>query len=256
MAAEMTRVIAVMNQKDGVGKTTTVINLGHALAMLGKKTVLLDLDPKGDIALGLGIQEPVDGLDDVMLNDSSLDTKLCDVRDNLQVVVAGNKLADYEQLKTGGLARGYKLKRVIEQSLLNKVDYVLIDCTSTAGLLGLNAMFAADEVLIPVSTDYVSLQGLSQLLYTLKRAQTLANKEILVWLASTRMQVQRKLTEQVKQRIAAYFPGHVLRSMVEESSALAESLSLSQSIFDYKSNSKSADDYHALALDLVGGRTN
>jgi chromosome partitioning protein len=254
MQTAMTRVIAVMNQKDGVGKTTTVINLGHALAMLGKKTVLLDLDPKGDIALGLGVQDFAEGLDDVMLNDSSLEAKLIDVRDNLQVVVAGNKLADYEQLKTGGLARGYKLKQVIEQSLLNKVDYVLIDCTSKAGLLGLNAMFAADEVLIPISTNYVSLQGLSQLLYTLKRAQALANKEILVWLASTRIQVQRKLTERIKQLIAGYFPGHVLHSIVEENGALAESLSLSQSIFDYKSNSKSADDYHSLALDLVSGR--
>ncbi len=251
----MTRVIAVMNQKGGVGKTTTVINLGHALALLGKKTVLLDMDPQGQVATGLGLDNHGGGLDDVLINGESLDSALLEARDNLQIVAAGNKLAEFEHITTGGASRGYKLKQAIDKSLLGNADYILIDCPPSAGLLGLNAMFAADEMIVPVSGDYLSLQGLSRLMQILQRAQSLSGKEVLVWLASTRMQMQRRLTQEVRKRVLQYFPGRVFQTMIRENVALAECPSFGKSIFDYKKKSNGADDYQALAQDLISGRT-
>lgn len=251
----MTRVIAVMNQKGGVGKTTTVINLGHALALLGKKTILLDLDPQGQVAIGLGLDNAETGMDEVLIDGVSMDKKLLAARDNLTVIPAGNKLSEFEHIATGGASRGYKLKQAIDKSLLGDADYVLIDCPPSAGLLGLNAMFAADEMIVPVSGDYLSLQGLSRLMQILPRAQAIAGKEVLVWLASTRMHMQRRLTQEVRKRVLKYFPGRVFQTMIRESVALAECPSFGQSIFDYKKNSKSAEDYQSLAQDLISGRT-
>ncbi len=244
-----------MNQKGGVGKTTTVINLGHALALLGKKTILLDMDPQGQVATGLGLDNQQGGMDDVLIKGDSLENKLLQARENLEVVPAGTKLADFEQVTAGGSARGYKLKQAIEKSLLGHADYVLIDCPPSAGLLGLNAMFAVDEMIVPVSGDYLSLQGLSRLMQILKRAQSISGKEVVLWLASTRMHMRRRLTEEVRKRILKYFPGRVFQTLIRESVALAECPSFGKSIFDYKKNSKGAEDYQSLAQDLISGRT-
>jgi chromosome partitioning protein len=244
-----------MNQKGGVGKTTTVINLGHALALLGKKTILLDIDPQGQVATGLGLDNSQSGMDDVLINGESIDDKLVEARANLIVVPAGTRLAEFEMMTSGGSSRGYKLKQAIDNSSLADVDFVLIDCPPSTGLLGLNAMFAVDEMIVPVSGDYLSLQGLSKLMQTLKRVQTLSGKEIVLWLASTRMQMSRRLTHEVRKRILKYFPGRVFQTVIKECVALAESPSFGKSIFDYKKDSKSAEDYQSLAQDLISGRT-
>jgi chromosome partitioning protein len=244
-----------MNQKGGVGKTTTVINLGHALALLGKKTLLLDMDPQGQVATGLGLDNSRSGMDDVLINGESIDDKLVEARANLTVVPAGTGLAEFEMMTSGGSSRGYKLKQAIDNSSLADVDFVLIDCPPSTGLLGLNAMFAVDEMIVPVSGDYLSLQGLSKLMQTLKRVQALSGKEIVLWLASTRMQMSRRLTQEVRKRILKYFPGRVFQTMIKECVALAESPSFGKSIFDYKKDSKSAEDYQSLAQDLISGRT-
>jgi chromosome partitioning protein len=244
-----------MNQKGGVGKTTTVINLGHALALLGKKTILLDIDPQGQVATGLGLDNSQSGMDDVLINGESIDDKLVEARANLIVVPAGTRLAEFEMMTSGGSSRGYKLKQAIDNLSLADVDFVLIDCPPSTGLLGLNAMFAVDEMIVPVSGDYLSLQGLSKLMQTLKRVQTLSGKEIVLWLASTRMQMSRRLTHEVRKRILKYFPGRVFQTVIKECVALAESPSFGKSIFDYKKDSKSAEDYQSLAQDLISGRT-
>jgi chromosome partitioning protein len=158
-------------------------------------------------------------------------------------------------MTSGGSSRGYKLKQAIDNSSLADVDFVLIDCPPSTGLLGLNAMLAVDEMIVPVSGDYLSLQGLSKLMQTLKRVQTLSGKEIVLWLASTRMQMSRRLTHEVRKRILKYFPGRVFQTVIKECVALAESPSFGKSIFDYKKDSKSAEDYQSLAQDLISGRT-
>jgi len=250
----VSRIIAVMNQKGGVGKTTTTINLGHALALAGKKVTLLDMDPQGQIATGYGIDNNVSGLDDVLLKDVAIDDIKQQVRDRLYVVPAGNKLADYEHVSTGGSARGHKLRLAIESSSLKDQDFILIDCPPSSGLLGINAMFAAREVLIPVSSDYLSLQGLSRMMQILKRAESLSGHPIKLWLVSTRMDMRRRLAHEVRNRILKYFPGRVFATVVRENVSLAECPSFGKTIFEYKSTSAGAEDYFALAQDIIERR--
>lgn len=245
-----------MNQKGGVGKTTTTVNLGHALALAGKKVTLLDMDPQGQVAISLGLHNGQAGLDRVLLQGDKLDDYLIAARDNLKVVCAGDNLVDFEHVVTGGSSRGYALRRAIEGSSLLAEDFVLIDCPPSSGLLGLNAMFAADELIIPVSGDYLSLQGLSRMMQILKRSETLLGRNIRLWIVSTRMRLRQRLTEEVRLRLLKYFPGRVLNTMVRENVSLAECPSFGKSIFDYQEKSTGAEDYKSLAQDLLGGRTN
>jgi chromosome partitioning protein len=251
----MSRIIAIMNQKGGVGKTTTTINLGHALALAGKTVTLLDMDPQGQVAISLGLNNDQAGLDSVLLEDYNIDDCLQQARENLDVVCAGNNLADFEHVTTGGSSRGHTLRRAIEESRLIDQDFVLIDCPPSSGLLGINAMFAADELLIPVSGDYLSLQGLSRMMQILKRAEAVLGHNIRLWIVSTRMQLRRRLTQEVRDRILKYFKGRVLNTVIRENVSLAECPSFGKSVFDYKDNSAGAEDYQSLAQDLLGGRT-
>lgn len=250
----MSRVIAIMNQKGGVGKTTTTINLGHALALADKKVTLLDMDPQGQLATGYGLDAALPGIDEVLLDQIHLDELTVSVKDNLTVVPAGKRLADFEHI-TGGPERAYVLQKAIAVSSLSERDFVLIDCPPSSGLLGMNAMFAATEVLIPISGDYLSLHGLSRMIQILKRSESLTGNSIKLWLVSTRMQLRRRLTQEVRNKILKYFPGRVFNTVIRENVSLAESPSFGQTIFDYKKTSAGAEDYSALAQDLLKGRT-
>jgi chromosome partitioning protein len=255
MTESTVRIIAIMNQKGGVGKTTTTVNLGHALAQAGQRVALMDLDPQGQVATSLGFDNNVAGLDQVLLDGVAIDDIKIAARENLDLIVAGTRLNEFEHTATGGIQRGHRLREALQQSSLNQYDYVLIDCPPSSGLLGVNAMFAASELLIPVSGDYLSLQGLSRMIQVLKRAEELAGHRIKLWLVSTRMQMRRKLTEEVRSRILKYFPGRVFLTPVRENVALAECPSFGKTIFDYRQKSPGADDYMSLARDVMSRRT-
>jgi chromosome partitioning protein len=250
----MTRIIAIMNQKGGVGKTTTTVNLGHALARAGKKVSLLDTDPQGQVATGLGLTNDK-GLDNVLLNGEAIDDYIIQARDNLTIVPAGDELANFEHVSDGGSSRGHKLRLAIEASSLMESDYVLIDCPPSSGLLGINAMFAANELIIPVSGDFLSLQGLSRMMHILRRAESLSGHDIKLWLVMTRMQMRRRLTNEVRSKVLKYFPGRVFSTVIRENVSLAESPSFGKTIFDYKEGSAGGEDYQSLAEDLLTGRT-
>jgi chromosome partitioning protein len=244
-----------MNQKGGVGKTTTTINLGHALALAGNKVALLDMDPQGQIATGYGLDNNVAGLDEVLLNQVSLDEVKVASRDNLVIVPAGKRLADFEHVTEGGSSRGHILRLALEASSFKEQDFVLIDCPPSSGLLGINAMFAANELVIPVSSDYLSLQGLSRMMPILKRAESLSGHAIKLWLISTRMNMRRRLSHEVRTRILKYFPGRVFNTVIRENVSLAECPSFGKTIFEYKPTSAGAEDYYSLAQDLLQRRT-
>lgn len=244
-----------MNQKGGVGKTTTTINLGHALAREGKTVTLLDMDPQGQVAMGYGVQDDQSGLDEVLLNDISIDASIIEARENLDLIPAGVRLSDFEHVSAGGLKRGHKLRLAMNESSLTQRDFVLIDCPPSSGLLGINAMFAADELIIPVSGDYLSLQGLSRMMQILKRAESLSGHTIKLWLVMTRMQMRRRLTQEVRGRVLKYFPNRVFNTVIRENVALAECPSFGKTIFDYKKKSAGAEDYQSLAQDILQGRT-
>lgn len=244
-----------MNQKGGVGKTTTTINLGHALALAGNKVTLIDMDSQGQVATSYGLSNKQGGIDQTLLEDKPIDDLIITARERVDIIPAGDKLFEFEHVTTGGSSRGHKLRLAIENSSLTQQDFVLIDCPPSSGLLGINAMFAADELLIPVSGDYLSLQGLSRMMQILKHAESASGRAIKLWLASTRMQMRRRLTQEVRSKILKYFPGRVLSTVIRENVSLAECPSFGQTIFDYKTSSIGAQDYAELALDVMQGRT-
>jgi chromosome partitioning protein len=248
------RTIAVINQKGGVGKTTTTANLAHALVLNQYKVTVIDLDPQGHLSTSLGVdclQSP--GLDSVLLNDYQIEDCVKQVRPGLSLVPSGPDLGDLEHQAMRGAKRGTRLRHAMANKFQDQ-DYVLIDCPPASGLLVINALFATNEALIPIAGDYLSLQGLSYLIGTFKNFEKLGHRinELFVM---TRFNTRRRLPHQVMDTLKQYFPKQVLATRIREAAALAECPSFGKTIFEYRKNSNGATDYQSLALDLEYGRT-
>lgn len=248
------RVIAVINQKGGVGKTTTTLNLAHALAQAGKQVLAIDLDPQAHLTSGLGaMRRPQVGIGDVLLDDMRLKDITVQVRENLELVPAGDRLGEMESNSKGGAKRGWLLSEAIKQDVQAK-EFVLIDCPPSSGILGMNALLASSEVLIPVSGDFFSLQGLSRLMGIFQHIETALKRDTEKWVVLTRFHERRRLAREVRDKIVGYFPNRVLNTHIRETVALAESPSYGQTIFEYQAASNGALDYMALADDVIHGR--
>lgn len=249
----MSRKVAVINQKGGVGKTTTTANMGYMLAQKGHTVTLVDLDPQGSLTMSMGVnwQEHA-GIEDVLLQGEKLDNVIIDSRTNLRLIPSGNHLGQVEYLdrKPSDLAKSLKL--VLEQL---DDDYVLIDCPPSSGFLIVCALYSIDEVLIPISGDYLTLHGLSHLLGTLKGFEDRLKQDIKKWFVVTRFHPARRLSKDVKKKLVSYFPNQVLKTPIRETSALAESPSFGLTIQEYKKKSNGVDDYRNLADDFCIGRT-
>lgn len=249
------RVISVINQKGGVGKTTTAMNVAHALSLAGKKVLLLDMDPQSHLTTSLGILEKGQvGMDGVLRGEYELSDVMNEVRKKLYIIPAGEKLGELEFVSSSNPQSGFMLKDSLSE-LKTKFDFVIVDCPPSAGLLGMNALLAAKELLIPVSSDYLSLQGLSRLMGIIKHIEGRLGLRLKKWLVVTRYQSRRRLAKDVVEKLLQHFPKQVLQTQVRESVSLAESPSFGQTIFDYKSASSGALDYEALAMDLSKRRT-
>jgi len=247
------RVISVINQKGGVGKTTTTANLAHGLALKGFKVLAIDLDPQAHLASSLGInREDIAGLDAVFLKGIPLTSVQIPVRQNLFLVSAGGHLNEVENLE-GGKSRGLLLKRALDQ-YNHDVDFVLIDSPPSSGLLVINALFATEEIVIPMTGDYLAMQGLSHLMATLHNFEHKLNKKYLQWIVLSRFHERRKLAQEVREKLIEHFPETVLKTSISEAASLAECPGFGQSVFEYKPNSKSAEEYDSLIDDLVDGR--
>ncbi|MDH5517296.1 MAG: ParA family protein [Gammaproteobacteria bacterium] len=248
------RLISVINQKGGVGKTTTAVNLAHGLALSGYRVLAIDLDPQAHLASSLGVtREDIAGLDAVFLKGIPLKSVQLKVRDNLKLVSAGGHLNEVENLE-GGKSRGLLLKRALDQ-YDEAVDFIIIDSPPSSGLLVINALFAAEEILIPMTGDYLAMQGLSHLMSTLTNFEEALQKTYKQWIVLSRFHERRKLAQEVREKLIEYFPGSVLKTSISEAAALAESPGFGQSVFEYKENSKSADEYASLVKDVIKGRT-
>lgn len=249
------RIIAVINQKGGVGKTTTCVNIGHALALAGRKVVALDLDPQGHLGASLGYAEwAASGMDRVLLDDLPLLNVLLPARDGLALGPAGLRLGEVEHL-SGGVERGRRLTRAIAAARMAGVEYLFIDCPPSSGLLAINALFAANEVLVPMPGDYLALHGLSQLMRLLHGVERIQKKQLSIWVALTRYHPRRRLVREVVDKLLNYFPDRVLATPVREAASLAEAPSFGKTIFEYRDAGHGADDYQQLANDLVERRT-
>lgn len=243
--------LAVINQKGGVGKTTTTLNLAHALALMGHPITVLDLDPQAHLSAALGVHDVAEhGMDVALLGEAAIDAHLKTVRDKLQLIAAGCRLGEVEST---GIPRD-RLKNVLANQFQDQVA-LLMDCPPSSGTLVVNALVAADSALIPVSSEYLALHGLSYLIATVKNFETSLNKKIPLWLVLTRYQQRRRLAREVRDKLLEYFPGRVLATPIRENVALAESPSFGKTIFEYRNKSIGADDYRLLAEDLLHRRT-
>ncbi len=249
----MSRKVAVINQKGGVGKTTTTANLGYMLAQQGHTVTLVDLDPQGSLTVSMGVNwQEHSGIEDVLLHGEKLENVIINSRTNLRLIPSGNHLGQVEQPGRVSSDLAKELKIVLGQL---DDDYVLVDCPPSSGFLIVCALYSIDEVLIPVSGDYLTLHGLSHLLGTLKGFEDRLKHDIKKWFVVTRFHPARRLSQDVKKKLVSYFPHQVLKTPIRESSALAESPSFGLTVQEYKKKCNGVDDYRNLADDFCTGRT-
>ncbi|MDD4904860.1 MULTISPECIES: ParA family protein [Methylobacter] len=245
------RIVAIINQKGGVGKTTTTANLCHAIAELGSKVTAIDLDPQGHLAVSLGITaQDIGGIDEAMLKKKEVHQQLISVRDNLQLITSGSKLKDIEQLTGNNSPRGVLLKNALHGNLTDQ-DFVFIDCPPSSGLLVANALIAADEILIPMASDFLALQGLSHLMGTIKRFEKALQRKYKTLLVMSRYSPNRRISSQVLNVLLTHFPEQILATVVRETALLAECPSFGKTILEYSPKSRSARDFRSLAHDFL-----
>ncbi|HIJ21873.1 MAG: ParA family protein [Gammaproteobacteria bacterium] len=252
------RRIAVVNQKGGVGKTTLTGNLAYALTRLGKRVLLIDMDPQSHLAASLGVVERgLSGMDRVLMHQESLGAHAILVRDNLNLIPAGSQLGQLEEQagqSTGGSWSGTLLKEALEKSAVES-DFVLIDAPPSSGLLVVNILYAADEVLVPVTGDYLGLQGLSYLIGTLKKFEQSLGHQLERKFVMSRFQKRRRLAREVREKVQSYFPGELLKTPIRECDALAEAPGFGKSVIEYRWHAPGARDFKSLAKDLIYERT-
>jgi len=250
------RVIAVANQKGGVGKTTTAVNLGACLADLGYRTLVIDLDPQGNASTGLGINPRAleSSMYDVLLNDVPLEDCIegSSVR-QLFVAPASLDLAGAEIELVPAFSRELRLKRAVGE-VLDDYDYVLIDCPPSLGLLTVNAMAAATEVLVPIQCEYYALEGLGQLLRNVDLVQKNLNPQLEVTaIVLVMYDARTKLADQVAAEVRSHFGDTVCRNVVPRTVRLSEAPSFGQPIITFDPSSRGAIAYRELAKEVSGG---
>jgi chromosome partitioning protein len=252
------RIIAIANQKGGVGKTTTAVNLGAALAELGFRVLVIDLDPQGNATTGLGISHRnVEGsIYDVVMNDVGIDdcVEPTSVR-NLFVVPATIDLAGAEIELVPAFSRELKLRRALKH-VRDEYDYTLIDCPPSLGLLTVNGLAAADDVIVPIQCEYYALEGLGQLLRNVSLVRTNLNPDLDVrGIVLTMYDARTKLAEQVEQEVRAHFGPTVYRTVVPRTVRISEAPSFGQPVTVFDASSRGAVAYRELAKEVSRGAT-
>lgn len=247
-------VIALANQKGGVGKTTTSVNLGAGLAELGQRVLLIDIDPQGNATSGTGIQKPSIEQDvyDVLINDAPLkETILQTAHEGLDIVPTTIQLSGAEIELTSMMARETRLKDAIG-TVEDDYDYILIDCPPSLGLLTINAFTASDSILIPVQSEYYALEGLSQLLNTIKLVQKHFNPDLKIeGVLLTMFDARTNLGQQVNEEVQKFFGDKIYETIVPRNIRLAEAPSHGLPIIDYDPKSKGAEVYMQLAKEVL-----
>ncbi|WP_018131412.1 ParA family protein [Effusibacillus pohliae] len=249
----MARIIAVANQKGGVGKTTTAVNLGACLATLGKRALLVDIDPQGNTTSGVGINKADVNccIYDVLINEVDvLDAILPTEVEGLHIIPATIQLAGAEIELVPTISREVRLRKAL-QPLKNKYDYIIIDCPPSLGLLTVNALTASDSVLIPIQCEYYALEGLSQLLNTIRLVQKHLNTKLEIeGVVLTMLDARTNLGIQVIEDVKKYFREKVYNTIIPRNVRLSEAPSHGQPIITYDPKSRGAEVYMDLAKEV------
>ncbi len=248
------RIIAIANQKGGVGKTTTSVNLSACLAFLGKKVLIIDIDPQGNASSGLGVRKGdlESCVYDVLINDEDIKGVIqqTDV-ENLYIVPATISLAGAEIELVSTISREVRLKKSL-QEIKNNFDFIIIDCPPSLGLLTINALTASDALIIPVQCEYYALEGLSQLLSTVRLVQKHLNKELMIdGVLLTMLDARTNLGLQVIDEVKRYFQDKVYRSIIPRNVRLSEAPSHGKPVILYDSKSRGAEIYLEFAREVI-----
>lgn len=250
----MVRVISLANQKGGVGKTTTTINLGACLAELGQRVLVIDIDPQGNTTSGLGIKkvDVAQDIYDVIINEMPMpDAILHTKRPRLDIVPATIQLAGAEIELTSMMARETRLKEAI-QTVTDSYDYILVDCPPSLGQLSINAFTASNSIIIPVQSEYYALEGLSQLLNTIRLVQKHFNPDLKIeGVLLTMYDARTNLGNQVVNEVRNYFGDHVYHTIIPRNTRLAEAPSYGLPIIDFDRKSRGATVYLQLAKEVM-----
>lgn len=249
----MGRVISIANQKGGVGKTTTAVNISAILAKRGKKVMLIDADPQGNASSGLGLEKDMENsLYDVLINDANIEDTLQDTEiKTLKVCPSNMDLAGAEVELVSEMSREQRLKEKLDE-VKDTYDFVIIDCPPSLGLITLNAFTASDSVLIPVQCEYFALEGLGQLLNTINLVKKHLNKTLEVEGAVLTMYDMRtNLSNQVVKEVKRYFEDKVYKTVIPRNIKLSEAPSFGMPIIMYDAKSKGARAYEKLSRELL-----
>lgn len=250
----MAKVIAVANQKGGVGKTTTAVNLSSCVAFRNKKVLLIDLDPQGNATTGMGINknELSQSSYDVLINDVSIyDVQICTKQETLKLCPSSIKLAGAEVELVSAISRENKLRDAVEE-IKEDYDYIFIDCPPSLGLITLNALTASDTVLVPIQCEFYALEGLTQLMGTVKLVQKHLNKKLLVeGVVMTMFDARTNLSIEVVEEVRRHFGNKVYNTIIPRNVKLSEAPSYGLPIILYDEKSKGSEAYLKLADEFI-----
>ena len=245
-------ITAILNQKGGSGKTTTAVNLGSGLQKAEKKVLVIDIDPQAHLTYSLGINahELTKTIYDLLKSEIDLSSCLIN-RKGLHIIPSNLELAGAEISLSNEPGRDFLLKKALKQQG-EQYDFIFIDCPPSLGILTLNALTAADSILIPIQTEFLALQGVSTLLKTVDIVKDRLNENLeILGVLGVRFDTRKVLNQQVMQAIKEQFGHKVFETVIRENIALAEAPTRGQSIFEYDKRSKGSEDYLSLSNEIL-----
>ena len=245
------KVIALMNQKGGVSKTTSTLNIGAGLHQLKKKVLLVDLDPQAHLTYSLGIKahELEKTVYTLLKGDDQVKEVLIE-QNGIMIIPSSLDLSGAEIELSGVAGREFLLKEALKR--LKSFDYVLMDCPPSLSLLTINALTTVKEVYIPLQTEFLALQGMGKLMETVEIIRKRLNKRLkMTGVIGTRYDSRKKLNKEVIEKIKEYFGDKLFKTLIRDNISVAEAPSFGKSIFDYKPNSHGAEDYLNLCKEII-----